>query len=218
MGSIGMQGQLWLGGGDREPSVDRSFSGARRLDLGHGAWLEEVRGLIAGHDALFAALERAMAWRSERRVMYDREVDVPRLLARVPDDGPGHPRISELASLLGARYLDPRSEAAFDRITLALYRDGRDSVAWHRDRDHRDRERSVVAVLTLGGARRFLVRPLRGSGSRASLATTVAGGDLMVMGGSCQRTVEHCVPKAPRADPRIAIMFRHSAPIAPLAR
>ena len=211
--------QLWLMG-DGEPSFDRGFAGARTIDLGRGAWMAHVRGWVRGHDVLFGALERAMSWRAERRVMYERVVDVPRLLARVPEDGAGHPLLPAMAEALGARY-----GAHLDAITLALYRDGNDCVAWHRDHDHRDRERCVVAVTSLGGARRFLVRPLAGTGrsggGRAgggSVALTVAAGDVLVMGGTCQRTVEHCVPKTARADPRIAIMFRHTEPIAPRVR
>lgn len=195
--------QLSLASG--APSIDTAFSRAVRSHFARGAWVEHVRGWIDGHDALFAALEGAMAWRSERRVMYERVVDVPRLLARVPDDGPGHPILESMARALSRRYRAP-----FDAITLALYRDGADSVAWHRDREHRDRERSVVCVATLGGARRFLVRPFGGG---PSTAFAITGGDLIVMGGSCQRTLEHSLPKIARADPRLAIMFRHRAPI-----
>lgn len=133
------------------------------------------------------------------------------LLASVPEDGPGQRLLPEMAAALGARY-----GAELDAILLALYRDGRDSVAWHRDHGHRDRERSVVAVASLGGTRWFLVRPLGGGG--ASTVLRIAGGDLVVMGGSSQRTVEHCVPKTKHADPRMAIMFRHTEPISPRVR
>jgi len=213
LGGMSAQQQLWLLGGG-QPSFDRRFTTARRIDLGHGAWIEHVRGWVSGHDALFTALHGAMSWRAEQRVMYERVVDVPRLLADVPQDGTGHPLLPEMAEALGARH-----GAHFDALTLALYRDGHDSVAWHRDRCHRDRERCVVVVTSLGGARRFMVRPLspvgRPAPGGASITVTVAGGDVLVMGGTCQRTVEHCVPKTKRADPRIAIMFRHTEPIAP---
>jgi alkylated DNA repair dioxygenase AlkB len=117
-----------------------------------------------------------------------------------------------MAAALGRRY-----GATFDAVTLALYRDGRDSVAWHRDRDHRDRLESVVAVASLGGPRRFAVRPLDREAGTRSIAFSIQSGDLVVMGGSCQRTVEHAVPKVRTANARIAIMFRHSEPISALA-
>jgi alkylated DNA repair dioxygenase AlkB len=203
--------QLSLLDAGAAPAFDATFADAVRVDLGRGAWIERVPAWLRGHDALFASLERAMSWRSERRTMYEREVDVPRLFARVPDDGPGHPLLPAMARALGARF-----HAPLDSTTLALYRDGEDSVAWHRDRGHRDRERSVVAVVSLGGARRFLLRPL-GGGSALPLRSLALGpGDLVVMGGASQRVVEHCVPKTAHALPRIALMFRHTAPIAPV--
>jgi alkylated DNA repair dioxygenase AlkB len=193
-----------LGRGD--PCVDALFMRAERIELGQGAWLEHTRGWIEGHDTLLHALERAVRWQSERRRMWDRVVDVPRLLARVPDDGDGHPILASMAASLERRY----APARFDAITLALYRSGSDSVAWHRDREHRDRLRSFVCVASLGGERRFMVRPFGGG---ASLGVSIAGGDLLVMGGTAQRTFEHCIPKTKHADPRLAIMFRHTRPI-----
>ncbi len=187
-----------FGGGD--PSIDAGFASLVRLELARGAWVDHAPGWIAGSDALFASLERTMRWRSARRVMYERVVDVPRLLASVPDDGEAHPLVSRMSSALSARY-----GRSLDAITMALYRDGSDSVAWHRDKVH-DRDDTIVAVVTLGGSRRFLVRPFGGGGS---IALPITGGDLVVMGGTCQREYEHCVPKTARhADPRLAIMFR----------
>lgn len=188
-----MVAQLPLFGGDA-PSFDAGFRRVRRHDLGRGAWVEHVDRWIDGTDAIFRVLERGMAWRLDRRVMYEREVVVPRLRASVPRDGPGHPLFEAMAAALGGRY-----GAQFDALTLALYRDGRDGVAWHRDRDHRDRLTSVVAVASLGGPRRFLVRPRERAPGARSLALVIETGDLVVMGGSSQRVVEHHVPKVARA-------------------
>jgi alkylated DNA repair dioxygenase AlkB len=194
-----------------DPSIDLGFSRARRIELGEGAWIEHVDGWVRGAESLFSILEREMTWRADERRMYDRIVAVPRLRARHPRDGVGHPLLDAMAAALGPRY-----GARFDAITMALYRNGDDSVAWHRDRDHRDRLTSVVAVASLGGPRRFTVRPLlRASGAR-SIAFSIESGDLVVMGGSCQRTVEHAVPKVRQAPARIALMFRHTEPISPL--
>ncbi|AKF03199.1 alpha-ketoglutarate-dependent dioxygenase AlkB [Sandaracinus amylolyticus] len=196
------------------PEIDATFARATRIDVGAHAideepsWIEIVPGWVRGDAALFAALERSIAWRSERRMMYERMVDVPRLFARVPEDGQAPPLLERMREVLSSRY-----DAPLDSTTLALYRDGADSVAWHRDHGHRDRAQCVVAVATLGGTRKFLVRPFRASGQ--SRVIVIRGGDLVVMGGACQRTVEHCVPKTKHASPRIALMFRHSEPIAP---
>ena len=101
--------------------------------------------------------------------------------------------------------LSERYGVLLDRVTCNLYRDGRDSVAWHGDRVARDLPQATVAVLSLGEARPFKVRP-KGGGS--SIGWSAGRGDLIVMGGSCQRTHDHAVPKVAKAGPRIAVMFR----------
>src|SRR5262249_35280144 len=112
-----MRRQLGLFGADR-PAFDATFTDARRLDLDAGAWNEHVPGWVRGADALFESLERGMRWRSETQHLYDKVVDTPRLLARVPDDGPGHPLLEELRAALDARYGE-----GFVRLSMALYRD-----------------------------------------------------------------------------------------------
>jgi alkylated DNA repair dioxygenase AlkB len=103
------------------------------------------------------------------------------------------------------RALDRRYATAFERISLAYYRDGRDSVAWHGDYVARRMETALVATVSVGAPRRFLLRP---HGGGRSIAYSIGWGDLIVMGGTCQRTWQHSVPKVARAEPRIAIMFR----------
>ena len=90
-------------------------------------------------------------------------------------------------------------------ITANLYRDGNDSVAWHGDRIGRKHADTVVAILSLGSTRRFLLRP---DGGGPSIRYELAPGDLIVLGGTCQKTWEHCVPKRAWAGPRISVMFR----------
>jgi alkylated DNA repair dioxygenase AlkB len=155
---------------------------------------------VSGHEALFAQLLATTAWRAERRPMYDRVVDVPRLLATLPEDGPGHPVLEQIRQLLGARY-----GTDFVRRTLGYYRDGRDSVAWHGDTTARELPEAVVATVSLGEPRRFLLRPRDGGRARAY---ALGWGDLIVMGGACQRTWRHAVPKVSHAGPRIAVMYR----------
>lgn len=105
------------------------------------------------------------------------------------------------------------SRGGFDAIGLNLYRDGRDSVAWHGDRYERERPATTVVVLSLGAPRRFLLRPApsgagAGRASRRSLRFDLHSGDLLVMGGTCQHTWQHSVPKVARAGPRISATFR----------
>ncbi len=178
-------------------SVDESFARLERVDLGSGAWIEIARGWLRGDAQLFEHLLQTADWRDEERVMYDHMVAVPRRIATIAQP---HPMIARMRELLDARY-----ETELVRISAALYRDGQDSVAWHGDYVARRMDEALVATVSLGGARRFLIRP---KGGGPSLAWSIGGGDLVVMGGSCQRTHEHAVPKVARAEPRIALMFR----------
>ena len=178
-----------------------------RTALSDGAWIDVQRGWLAGADVLFERLRDAVPWRGERRQMYDRVVDVPRLLAfydqtmALPD-----PVLVDLKSALDAHYRNELGEP-FATAGLCLYRDGRDSVAWHGDRIGRSStEDTMVAIIVLGEPRALLLRP-RGGG--ATLRHDLGHGDLLVMGGSCQRTWEHAVPKSARhTGPRISIRFR----------
>jgi alkylated DNA repair dioxygenase AlkB len=134
--------------------------------------------------------------------MYDRVVDVPRLLGSFGGDEPAIIRAMRQA-------LNPHYRVSLDRVSLARYRDGNDSVAWHGDRLGENVPWSVVAIVSIGGPRRFLLRP---SGGGKSLSFNLGSGDALVLGGDIQATFEHCVPKTATAAPRIAVMFRHSAP------
>ena len=166
-------------------------------------------GWLAGSAPVFARLAEAVPWRAERRQMYDRVVDVPRLLCfygegeALPD-----PVLTAALEALNAHYGAELGEP-FRTAGLCLYRDGRDSVAWHGDRYGRgSREDTMVAILSLGAPRAFALRP-RGGGRGLSLRFEVGHGDLLVMGGSCQRTWQHAIPKSARpTGPRISVQFR----------
>lgn len=179
-----------------------------RRNLGTGAWLDLRHGWIAGAGTLFESLEKQVPWRSERRRMYDRVVDVPRLTCFYEEHEPlPDPALSGMRRALSERYAGELGEP-LRTVGLCLYRDGRDSVAWHGDTIGRSStEDTVVAIVSLGAPRRFLLRP-RGGG-RAVLRVGLAPGDLLVMGGSCQRTWEHAVPKSARpVGARISVQFR----------
>lgn len=181
----------------RTVGFDASFSSLRRHELALGAWVDHVPGWVTGHEALFVRLRAELPWKGETMRMYDRDVAVPRLLARVPPEG----IVEELRRALSARYGED-----FTRTTAALYRDGKDSVAWHGDTTAREMDTALVATVSLGQPRRFLLKPAEGG---ASLAFPAGRGDLIVMGGTCQRTWRHAIPKtAHAAGPRIALMFR----------
>jgi alkylated DNA repair dioxygenase AlkB len=187
-----------------ETSLDESFSRLSRTVLpgpaDDAAWIEHVPAFLKGHEAVFEQLRRSVRWRQEKREMYERIVDVPRLYAQLPADGPIPGILERARAVLGVRYGE-----SFERLSLGYYRDGADSVAWHGDYVARRMPRAVVATVSLGAPRAFHLRP-RGGGERVTLS--LGWGDLLVMGGSCQRTWEHAVPKVRRAAPRIAVMFR----------
>ena len=183
------------------------LDGIRRTALGLGAWIDVLPGWLSGADALFEELATEVPWRAERRQMYDQVVAVPRLLAFYGDDDAlPHPVLAEARDALSAYYARELGEP-FATSGLCYYRDGRDSVAWHGDRIGRGaREDTMVAILSVGTPRDLLLRPVRGG---ESVRRPLGHGDLIVMGGSCQRTWEHCVPKANRAaGPRISVQFR----------
>ncbi|KAA1422065.1 alpha-ketoglutarate-dependent dioxygenase AlkB [Nocardioides humilatus] len=148
-------------------------------------------------------------WRAERRRMYDRIVDVPRLVYTymIGEDLP-HPSLSAAREALTEHYL-PELGEAFRTAGCCYYRDGRDSVAWHGDTIGRgSTDDTMVAIVSLGDPRRLALRPRDRSDGAASLSFEMGHGDLLVMGGSCQRTWEHAVPKVAAAGPRISVQFR----------
>jgi alkylated DNA repair dioxygenase AlkB len=191
-----------------EPALGALGSSVRRVWMSHGAWVDVRPGWLAGSGAVFGALVEAVPWRAERRHMYDRVVDVPRLLCFYGEGEPlPHPMLAAAFRALNAHYEAELGEP-FRTAGLCLYRDGRDSVAWHGDRTGRgSREDTMVAIVSLGAPRAFALRP-RGGGGR-SRRYEIGHGDLLVMGGSCQRTWEHSVPKTAQAvGPRISVQFR----------
>jgi alkylated DNA repair dioxygenase AlkB len=202
-------GQLSLLGGG-SPAIDDSPQALARLArrwLDDTAWVDYMTGFVSGHQALMEALVDSTHWQQSRREMYEKTVDVPRLVAGLPADGPGHPLIERMRALLSVHY-----QTAFVRTGLGYYRDGRDSVAWHGDYVARELDQAVVATVSLGEPRKFLLRP---KGGGHSIAYNLGWGDLIVMGGSCQRTWQHAIPKVVRASPRLVIMFRPVWPVPP---
>lgn len=183
------------------------LAGLRRTTLGSGAWVDVLPGWLTGADTLFSRLAERVPWHAERRQMYDRVVDVPRLLCYYREDQPlPDPVLDEAREALSDHYQAELGER-FRTAGLCFYRDGRDSVAWHGDRNGRgDTHDTMVAIVSVGAARPLLLRP-RGGGP--ILRYAVGHGDLIVMGGSCQRTHDHAIPKTSRTNgPRISIQFR----------
>lgn len=190
--------------GARTASFDRAFAALRRVHLDAHSWVDHAEGWVDGADALFEEIHRARDWRQRSRWLYERSVREPRLTAPW-SAGSGaalEPRLVEdMRAALSERY-----GVRFDSVGFNLYRDGRDGVAWHRDHIRREVEQPVIALVSLGERRRFLLRP-RGGGSSAAFA--LGRGDLLVAGGRTNHDWEHSVPKVARAGPRISLAFRY---------
>ena len=191
------------------PAPDPSFTGCRRHVFDDGAWVDHTPGWLAGSDTLFEWLRHELEWHQGDIDLYGQTFVQPRLGAVVPlaEDSAGIATVREIAQLLSGRY-----GVELDRVGANLYRDGRDSVAWHGDRVLRNRNTSTVATVSLGEPRRFLLRPRAGG---ASVAFALGRGDLLVMGGSCQRAWRHSVPKVAHAGPRMSVTFRATSELTP---
>ncbi|MER5441735.1 alpha-ketoglutarate-dependent dioxygenase AlkB [Streptomyces sp. NPDC002790] len=199
-----LQGSLF----DQAEDIALGGLGAvRRTVLGAGAWIDVLPGWLRGADELYERLAGDVPWKAERRQMYERMVDVPRLL-KFYDAGEAlpHPVLDGARDALSAHYARELGEP-FSTAGLCYYRDGRDSVAWHGDRIGRGaREDTMVAILSVGTPRDLTLRPVGGG---PVVRRPLGHGDLIVMGGSCQRTWEHAIPKSARAaGGRISVQFR----------
>lgn len=200
------QGSLLDAGADA-PSLRELDGAIERRHLTRGAWIDVLPGWLTGADELFLTLQHSLPWRAEQRQMYERTVDVPRLLCsfgagdQLPD-----PVLEKARDALTSHYADELGEP-FVTAGLCYYRDGRDSVAWHGDRIGRGRtHNTMVAIVSLGAQRKLSLRPRGGGGT---VGVPLGHGDLVVMGGTCQRTWDHAVLKTARpVGPRISVQFR----------
>ncbi|ATL68552.1 alpha-ketoglutarate-dependent dioxygenase AlkB [Nocardia terpenica] len=184
------------------------LSRVHRTILSDGAWVDVLPGWLTGADLLFERLAARVPWQADRRQMYDRLVNVPRLLRYYGAHEPlPDPILAEARQALTEHYR-PELGEPFHTAGLCYYRDGNDSVAWHGDTGGRGATvDTMIAIVSVGAPRTLLLRP-RGGGT-TSIRHHLGHGDLLVMGGSCQRTWEHAIPKTRRpVGPRISIQFR----------
>jgi len=190
--------------GADQASFDSSFAELRRIELDERSWVDHASGWVSGSDALFDRILATRDWAQRTRRMYEGRVLEPRLTAPwsvLSGVGLEPPVLEEMRLCLSARY-----GVVFDSVGFNLYRDGRDSVAWHSDKIRKEIEEPIVVLVSLGEPRKLL---LRRKGGGPSLPFQLGRGDLLVTGGKAQREWEHCVPKVARAGPRISLAFRH---------
>lgn len=187
------------------PSADpHALRGIRRTCLAGGAWIDHLEGWLTDDLAVFDALRDLVPWQQASRTMYERVVDVPRLTAWCKDPWAlPHPSLVRAFESLNGHY----GPEPFTTAGLCWYRDGRDSVAWHGDTIGAKHADTIVAIVSVGAARPLLLRPRAGG---PSLSFALGHGDLLVMGGTCQRTWEHAVPKSRSAGTRMSIQFRRA--------
>jgi alkylated DNA repair dioxygenase AlkB len=160
-------------------------------------------------NAWFTELRQDVEWRSERRMMYDREVDVPRLM--------GHFRLDPAAASTPAAILDAARrvreslEVPFNSVGLNLYRDGRDSVAPHNDHLTEVQKGFPIGLVSLGATRRMTIRAK--AAPRRVIHIDLEPGSLLVMDYATQLHYTHGVPKTTDAvGERISLAFRVKRP------
>jgi alkylated DNA repair dioxygenase AlkB len=199
---VAWQGSLF---DELEPDRPRlSFEGLRRDALDPTSWLDVVPGWVTDHGALFDLLLAEAPWQQRTRTMWDNEVLEPRMVAMVPQPFPSY--VQELVDVLNERY-----DVDLDSCLVNLYRDGSDAVAWHADTVRKVMRDPLVATVSLGARRSFLIRP---AGGGATVRRYKPGeGDLIVMGGSMQHDWHHTVPREKSASgARMSVTLRHSRP------
>ena len=174
----------------------------QRIRLDEHSWVDISRNWLDGADLLLARLADELEWRGGSRPMYGRLIEEPRLHAALDASDPA--RADLIDSIVG--WLEQRYGGPVHTNFVNYYRDGNDSVAWHADRIGLHHIDPIVAICSLGGPRRFALRPMTGGPSHR---LTLGSGDLLVMGGACQHAWEHCVPKMAFAAPRMSLTFRH---------
>ena len=198
MSGVLLQGSLFTSPGD---GVVVTHARPVRHHLDELCWVDHAAGWLAGADDLLAELAARLPWRPGRRLMWGNWVDEPRLhFGGTPRAIDAHPAIRAIGDALSTTYHDD-----LRTMFANYYRDGHDAVAWHGDRIGRLRVDPLVAIVSLGGPRRFSMRP---NGGGASTTFVLHSGDLLVMGGACQHRWQHAVPRMRSASARISLTFR----------
>jgi alkylated DNA repair dioxygenase AlkB len=184
----------------------------QRIELDQTSWVDVCRSWLSEPDELFVHLRDTVSWRSTQLFRYEVSVEEKRLSAGWRRGRPlPHPVLADVTRAIQRRY-----KVEFEGFSMIQYRDNNDGQGFHRDTDMRWLDDTIIAVLTLGAQRPWLLRPrtnrfgLDGPGTTHDLSP--ASGDLLVMGGRSQADWEHSVPYLRRTQPdvgmRISLQWR----------
>jgi alkylated DNA repair dioxygenase AlkB len=189
-----------------------------RIELQAGAWVQLWPQWLDDAEAgeLEAALVRDVGWEQRHIVLFGKPILQPRLIGwagELPYRYSGQtlePRAWPDAALPILARANQVAGAAFNHVLINRYRDGRDSMGYHADAEPELGPDPIVATLSLGARRRFLLRRHDKRANEAPLALWLEHGSLLVMGGTCQRHYRHAIPRdaAPDVQQRISLTFR----------
>lgn len=161
---------------------------------------------------LFEQLLRDVPWKQEAITLFGKSVLQPRLQAWYGDKGyqysgltlPATPWLPALLSI--KQQCEAISGQSYNSVLVNLYRDGQDSMGWHQDNEVELGKNPVIASLSLGESRRFLLRHLH---CKSKMEYELTSGSLLIMAGELQHFWQHSVPKTARPkEPRINLTFR----------
>lgn len=192
--------------------------GETSLELGGAVRYQPGWIAAATASELLRTLIASSGWEQGAICMFGKEVLEPRLTAWVGDADytysgrtvRARPRARPLEEL--RRRIEDELSRTFNAVLLNLYRDGRDSMGLHADDEPELGPDPVIASVSLGAPRRFILLPKRKSAQRMSTRYEIrlGHGSLLVMGGACQHTYRHGIPKEPACtEPRLNLTFRY---------
>jgi alkylated DNA repair dioxygenase AlkB len=194
-----------------ELRIDRQAR-VERHELAPNSWVEVASGFVREADRMIEVLHDSLKWEQTEVLRYDHYVPEHRLGAGVRSDA--YPLFRQTDLHLRSRFRVP-----FTGVAAILYRDGHDFQGLHSDRELRWLDDTLIAIVVLGARRPFVLRPRLERGvpveripagtAPDDIVLTPGEGDLLVMGGACQREWLHGVPAAAGVSrPRISLTWR----------
>lgn len=184
-------------------AIDRTVA-VERIDLDDTSWIEVVRGIVVDPEALTEEALTTWRWRQETHFRYEVTVSRERRFATLSK----HDEPAAVRQL--GMHLDSRYRVRLQGPANFLYPHGGVTMGFHRDREMRWLDNTLIAILSLGATRPLALRPRSGTFDDPTVERRIdlASGDLLVMGGRCQQDWLHGVPRVPDAGPRLSLTWR----------